>query len=328
MEYSKLGNTGLDVSRIALGCMGFGDPKRWNMRHPWTLTEDKARPIIKKALDVGINFFDTANLYSLGHSEEILGRALKNLINRDELVIETKVNQKMREGPNGRGSSRKAIMAEIDHSLQRLGMDYVDIYLLHRWDMETPIEETVEAMKDVVRAGKALYIGCSSMAAWQFQKARNIAEKGGGPNFVCMQSHYNLLYREEEREMIPYCIDAKVGLCSYSPLAGGRLAMRPDEMDERRKVDWLSKQKYNASTDINRPVIDRAVELADRYGVPVSSIALAWLLAKNIIPVCGVTEISHFEGIEKAFEVKLLPEDITYLEEPYKTHFIAPVNNN
>lgn len=328
MEYTKLGNTGLDVSKVSLGCMGFGDPERWNMRHPWTLSEDKARPIIKKALEIGINYFDTANLYSLGHSEEILGRTLKGLVNRDEVVIQTKVNQKMREGPNGKGSSRKAIMAEIDHSLQRLGMDYVDVYLLHRWDPFTPIEETVEAMQDVVRAGKALYIGCSTMAAWQFQKARNIAEKYGGANFICMQMHYNLLYREEEREMIPYCLDAKVGLSCYSPLAAGRLAIPPGEADERRKLDRLAKQKYDSHTDIDRPIIERVGELAERHGVPMSAIALTWLLTKDIIVVCGATELSHLEAIEKAFKVKLTPEEIAYLEKPYQPHLIAAINNN
>jgi aryl-alcohol dehydrogenase-like predicted oxidoreductase len=328
MEYRKLGDTGMDVSRIALGCMGFGDPERWNMRHPWTLTEENARPIIKKALEIGINFFDTANLYSLGNSEEILGRSLKGLVNRDEVVIETKVNQKMREGPNGKGSSRKAIMAEIDHSLQRLQMDYVDLYLLHRWDPDTSIEETVNAMQDVVRAGKALYIGCSTMATWQFQKARNIAEKSGGPQFVCMQSHYNLLYREEEREMLPYCADAKVGLCCYSPLAAGRLAARPGEAGVRRNVDRLAKIKYDSFTDIDRPVIDRTVELADKHGVPVASIALAWLMEKNTIPVCGTTKMSHYEAMEKALEIKLSTEEMAYLEEPYKPHIIAAINNN
>jgi aryl-alcohol dehydrogenase-like predicted oxidoreductase len=328
LEYVKFGNTGLDVSRIALGCMGFGEPERWNMRHPWTLTEEKARPIIKKALDMGINFFDTANLYSLGSSEEILGNVLNGLISRDELVIETKVNQKMREGPNGKGSSRKEIMAEIDHSLKRLRMDYVDLYLLHRWDPFTPIEETVEAMQDVVKAGKALYIGCSTMAAWQFQKARNIAEKNGGANFVMMQSHYNLIYREEEREMIPYCNDAKVGVCCYSPLAAGRLAVKPDQESLRRETDWVNKKKYDANADIDQPIINRTAELSERYAVPVASIALAWLMAKGTTPVCGVSKLSHLEGIEKAQEVKLTPEDIAYLEEPYKPHIIEAINNN
>jgi aryl-alcohol dehydrogenase-like predicted oxidoreductase len=328
MEYTKLGNTGLDVSRIALGCMGYGDPNRWH--HPWTLTEDKARPLILKALDLGINYFDTANCYAFGDSEEILGHVLQGLINRDEIVIETKVNQKMRQGPNGSGSSRKALMAEIDHSLQRLATDYVDIYILHRWDPCTPIEETVEAMQDIVKAGKARYIGCSTMAAWQFQKARNIAERRGGPNFICMQANYSLIYREEEREMIPYCADTKVGVTCYSPLAAGRLAMRPGVMDDRRKVDSVARKKFDATADIDLPVIERTVELADRYGVPVSAIALAWLLSKGpvVAPLIGAAEMSHFEDAEKALQVRLTSEDIAYLEELYKPHVFVDTSRN
>lgn len=328
MEYTKLGNTGIDVSRIALGCMGYGDPNRWH--HNWTLTEDKARPLILKALDLGINYFDTANCYALGGSEEILGNVLKGLVNRDEVVIETKVNQKMREGPNGSGSSRKAIMAEIDHSLKRLGMDYIDIYLLHRWDPHTPIEETVEAMQDVVRAGKALYIGCSTMAAWQFQKTRTIAKSLGGPNFICMQSNYSLIYREEEREMLPYCADAHVGVTCYSPLAAGRLAMRPGVVDERGKLDKVAKKKFDSTADMDLPVIQRTAELADGYGVPMASIALAWLLSKSpvVAPLIGVMDLSHFDGVEKAFEVKLTPEDITSLEQPYKPHAFIDTSRN
>jgi len=328
MEYTKLGNTGIDVSRIALGCMGYGDPNRWH--HNWTLTEDKARPLILKALDLGINYFDTANCYALGGSEEILGNVLKGLVNRDEVVIETKVNQKMRQGPNGSGSSRKAIMAEIDYSLKRLGMDYIDIYLLHRWDPYTPIEETVEAMQDVVRAGKALYIGCSTMAAWQFQKARTIARSLGGPNFICMQSNYSLIYREEEREMLPYCADAHVGVTCYSPLAAGRLAMRPGVVDERGKLDKVAKKKFDATADIDLPVIQRTAELADGYGVPMASIAMAWLLSKNpvVAPLLGVMDLSHFDSVEKAFEVKLTPEDIASLEQPYKPHAFIDTSRN
>lgn len=328
MQYTKLGNTGLDVSRIALGCMGYGDPDRWH--HKWTLRDDEARPLIMKALDMGINFFDTANIYAFGDSERILGRALKGVANRDEIVIETKVNQKMRDGANGSGSSRKAILAEIDHSLKRLDMDYVDVYLLHRWDDLTPIEETVEAMQDIVKAGKARYIGCSTMAAWQFQKARNVAEKNGGPNFVCMQSNYSLINREEEREMIPYCEDAKVGVTCYSGLAAGRLARRPDEESVRKKTDGVAMKKFDSTADIDLPIILRTVELAERYNVPVGSIALAWLLSKSAVaaPIVGVTKMSHFEAIEHVFEVDLSPEEIAYLEEPYLPHALVNTSYN
>ncbi len=229
MDYTKLGNTGMDVSRICLGCMGFGDAERWV--HKWVLNEENSRPIIKKALELGINFFDTANVYSIGKSEEILGRALKDFANRDEVVIATKVHGKMREGPNGAGLSRKAILSEIDKSLKRLGTDYVDLYQIHRWDYQTPIEETMEALHDVVRAGKARYIGASAMLAWQFQKALHVAEKHGWTRFVSMQDHLNLIYREEEREMLPLCRAEKIGVIPYSPLASGRLTR-----------DWSSEQ--------------------------------------------------------------------------------------
>src|ERR671923_109680 len=222
MEYTKLGNTGMDVSRICLGCMGFGDAEHWV--HKWVLNEENSRPVIKKALELGINFFDTANVYSIGASEEILGRALKDFANRDEVVIATKVHGKMHEGPNGAGLSRKAILSEIDNSLKRLGTDYVDLYQIHRWDYETPIEETMEALNDVVRAGKARYIGASAMWAWQFQKALHVAEKHGWTRFISMQNHYNLVYREEEREMIPLCIDQGIGLIPWSPMARGFFA--------------------------------------------------------------------------------------------------------
>ena len=253
MEYTKLGNTGMDVSRICLGCMGFGDAGRWI--HKWVLNEENSRPIIKKALELGINFFDTANVYSLGTSEEILGRALKDFANRDEVVIATKVHGKMHDGPNGAGLSRKAILSEIDKSLKRLGTDYVDLYQIHRWDYQTPIEETMEALHDVVRAGKARYIGASAMFAWQFQKALYVAEKHGWTRFVSMQDHLNLIYREEEREMLPLCREEKIGVIPYSPLASGRLT-RDWSKDRtlRSETDQIAKSKYdsdsrNRSTD-------------------------------------------------------------------------------
>ncbi len=245
MEYTKLGYTGMDVSRVCLGCMGFGDAERWI--HKWVLNEENSRSIIKKALELGINFFDTANVYSIGKSEEILGRALQDFANRDEVVIATKVHGKMHDGPNGAGLSRKAILSEIDHSLTRLKTDYVDLYQIHRWDYQTPIEETMEALHDVVRAGKARYLGASAMFAWQFQKALHVAETHGWTRFVSMQNHLNLLYREEEREMLPLCRDQKIGVIPYSPLASGRLTRDwSSESTLRSETDQIAKSKYDS----------------------------------------------------------------------------------
>ncbi|PKN91039.1 MAG: aldo/keto reductase [Chloroflexi bacterium HGW-Chloroflexi-6] len=324
MEYARLGNTGLKVSRLCLGCMGFGDAERWI--HKWVLNEDASRPIIQKALEMGVNFFDTANVYSLGASEEILGRALKDFAKRDEVVIATKVHGKMFEGPNGSGLSRKAILSEIDKSLKRLETDYVDLYIIHRWDYETPIEETMEALNDVVRAGKARYIGASAMWAWQFQKAQRIAEKNGWTRFVSMQDHLNLIYREEEREMLPFCRDEKIGVTPYSPLASGRLTRDWSVQDTlRAETDQIQKMKYDAATESDRPVVERVAELAKKYGASRAHIALAWLLHKEAVtaPIIGATKISHLEEAIGAFAVKLTPEDVTYLEEPYQPHRIV-----
>lgn len=295
MEYIKFGNTGMDVSRLCLGCMSFGDSEKWI--HQWVLNEDKSRPIIKKALELGINFFDTANVYSGGTSEEILGRALKDYANRDEIVIATKVHGQMHKGPNGSGLSRKAIMSEIDKSLKRLGTDYVDLYIIHRWDYNTPIEETMEALHDVVKAGKARYIGASSMAAYQFQKALYVAEKNGWTKFVSMQNHYNLLYREEEREMMPLCIEEKIAVTPYSPLAAGRLTRDLAEKTYRSETDEIAKFKYDTTADTDRQVIEIVAELAKKRGVPRAQIALAWILHKEPItaPIIGATKISHLE---------------------------------
>ncbi len=273
MEYVKLGNTGLDVSRICLGCMSFGIADRWI--HPWVLDEEKSRPIIKKALELGINFFDTANVYSDGTSEEILGRALKDYANRDEIVIATKVYFSAHEGPNRKGLSRKAIMSEIDKSLKRLGTDYVDLYQIHRWDYDTPIEETMEALHDVVKAGKALYIGASSMYAWQFLKANYTAEKHGWTKFVSMQNHYNLIYREEEREMLPLCKEENIAVIPYSSLASGRLTRDASEKTHRSETDQIQWSKYDATAEADRVIIERVAELAEKHGVKRAQIALA-----------------------------------------------------
>ncbi|MED4074498.1 aldo/keto reductase [Priestia endophytica] len=323
MEYVKLGNTGLDVSRLCLGCMGFGDAVNWV--HPWVLDEEKSRPIIKKALDLGINFFDTANVYSHGVSEEILGRALKEYANRDEIVIATKVHQPMHKGPNGAGLSRKAIMSEIDKSLKRLGTDYVDLYIIHRWDYDTPIEETMEALHDVVKAGKARYIGASAMYAWQFQKALHVAEKNGWTKFVSMQNHLNLLYREEEREMIPLCKEEKIGVTPYSPLASGRLTRDWAETTYRSKTDEIQKSKYDKTTEADQLVVERVASIAEKHEVPRVHVALAWLLQKGQVtaPIIGATKISHLENAVDALSLKLTPEEIAFLEEPYVPHQVV-----
>jgi 1-deoxyxylulose-5-phosphate synthase len=324
MEYTRLGNTGMRVSRICLGCMGFGDAENWV--HKWVLDEEDSRPIIQKALELGINFFDTANVYSLGRSEEILGRALKDFARRDEVVIATKVYGKMREGPNGSGLSRKAILGEIDSSLKRLGTDYVDLYQIHRWDYETPVEETMEALNDVVRAGKARYIGASAMFAWQFQKALHVAEKYGWSRFVSMQDHLNLIYREEEREMLPLCRDQKIGVIPYSPLASGRLTRNwSGGSTLRSETDQVAKSKYDSTADTDRQVVERVAEIAEKYDVPRTQIALAWLLQKDSVtaPIIGATKISHLEEAIGALAVQLSREEVVYLEEPYVPHRIV-----
>ncbi|XJZ26873.1 aldo/keto reductase [Bacillota bacterium Lsc_1132] len=328
MEYTKLGNTGLDVSRFCLGCMGFGVAERWI--HPWVIDEESSRTIMKKALDLGINFFDTANVYSDGTSEEFVGRALKDFANRDEIVLATKVYFPMHEGPNGSGLSRKHIMSEIDKSLKRLGTDYVDLYQIHRWDYNTPIEETMEALHDVVKAGKARYIGASAMFAWQFLKANHTAEKNGWTKFVSMQNHLNLIYREEEREMLPLCKEEKIGVIPYSPLASGRLTRDWVETTLRSETDQVQKSKYGASENTDRLIVERVAEIAEKYGAPRSQIALAWLLQKEPVtaPIIGATKISHLEDSVGALSVKLTTEEVAYLEEPYVPHPVVGALNS
>ncbi len=324
MEYARLGSTGMKVSRICLGCMGFGDATKGI--HKWVLDEESSRPIIKKALELGINFFDTANVYSIGTSEEFLGRALKDFAKRDEVVIATKIHGKMSDDPNGSGLSRKAIMSEIDKSLKRLGTDYIDLYQIHRWDYETPIEETMEALNDVIRAGKARYIGASAMFAWQFQKALHVAEKHGWTRFVSMQDHLNLIYREEEREMLPLCREEKIGVIPYSPLASGRLTRDSSaESTLRSETDQIQKMKYDATVETDQQVVMRVAEIAEKHDVPRAHIALAWLLQKQPVtaPIVGATKISHLEDAVSALSVKLTPEDVIYLEEPYVPHGIV-----
>lgn len=320
MEYVNLGKTGLKVSRICLGCMTYGVPDRG--AHPWSLDEEKSRPFFKRALELGINFFDTANTYSDGTSEEIVGRALSDFARREEIVLATKVFYPMREGPNARGLSRKSIMIEIDASLRRLGTDYVDLYQIHRWDKHTPIEETLEALHDVVKAGKARYIGASSMYAWQFSKAQYTARQNGWTPFATMQNHYNLLYREEEREMMPLCAAEGVGVIPWSPLARGRLTRDWSETTNRLELDEFGKTLYTATADADRKVVERAAAVASQRGVPRAQVALAWLLHKSFItaPIVGASKPHHLDDAVAAVALKLTAEEIFSLEEPYAPH--------
>ena len=324
MEYVRLGNTGLQVSKFCVGCMSFGDPNKWVLN--WVLEEDEARKIIKKALDVGVNFFDTANCYSLGVSEEILGRAIKDFANREDVIIATKLFNKMRDGPNGGGLSRKEIMYEVNQSLKRLGLDYVDILYIHRWDYNTTIEETMCALNDLVRAGKVHYLGASAMYAWQFQKANYVAEKNGWTKFSVMQNHYNLIYREEEREMIPLCKDMGVALVPYSPLASGRLARNYSSDSKRFKDDPFAHRKYDATEEIDKKIVERVSEIAKKYNATNAQISLAWLYAKGVhSPIVGINKEEYIEEYFGAFKIKLTDEDIKYLEELYVPHKLLGV---
>ncbi len=320
MDYVKLGRTGLDVSRLCLGCMTYGVPERGN--HIWTLTEEKSRPIIKQALELGINFFDTANAYSDGTSEEILGRALKDFTSRDAVVIATKVFNRMRPGPNGQGLSRRAIMAEIDNSLRRLGTDYVDLYQIHRFDPATPIEETLEALHDVVKAGKARYIGASSMYAWQFAKMLYTAERHGWTRFVTMQDHLNLLHREEEREMLPLCREEGIGVLPWSPLARGRLTRDWNETTERTENDAFGSTLYTGAVDADRAVVAQVTEIAGRRGVPRAQVALAWVAQTPGVtaPIVGASKSHHLDDAVAALSLRLTAEEIALLEAPYVPH--------
>jgi len=326
MHYLNLGKTGLKVSRLCLGCMTYGT-SQWR---EWVLNEPESRPFFQRAIEAGINFFDTANMYSDGVSEEVTGRALREFGKRDELVVATKVFNPMRADPNGRGLSRKAIFTEIDHSLKRLGMDYVDLYQTHRWDYHTPIEETMEALHDVVKAGKARYIGASSMYAWQFAKAQSVADRNGWTRFVSMQNHYNLIYREEEREMIPQCIDQGVGLIPWSPLARGFLAGNRNKEQggetSRARTDDYAKKLYYQDDDF--AVADRLAEVAKARGVSNTQVALAWMLAKPGItaPIVGASKVHHLDEAISAIYLKLSDDEIQKLEEPYKPHVILGHN--
>jgi 1-deoxyxylulose-5-phosphate synthase len=317
MEYIRLGSTGMKVSRICLGCMSYGQASE---RSQWVLDEEQSRPYIQRALEQGINFFDTADVYANGTSEEYLGRALRDFAKRDEVVIATKVRQPMGQGPNDRGLSRKHILSSIDASLKRLGTDYVDVYQIHRWDYETPIEETLEALNDVVRTGKARYIGGSAMFAWQFAKALYTSDLHGWTRFVSMQPHYNLLYREEEREMIPLCQDQKIAVIPFSPLARGWLGHKPTEETLRGQNDVLIKERYGQAENLT--IIQRVSDLADKRGLPMAQVALAWMLSKPAVtsPIIGATKPHHLEDAIAALSVQLTSEEIQSLEEAYVPH--------
>ncbi len=326
MEYVNLGRTGVKVSRICLGCMSYGVPPAGPLRpgsNAWSLNEAASAPFFRQALDAGINFFDTANVYSNGDSERVLGRFLKANAKREDTVVATKLNGVMRDGPNGGGLSRKEIFFELDESLRRLETDYVDLYQIHRWDKTTPIEETLEALNDVVRAGKVRYIGASSMWAWQFSKALYTSEKHGWAKFVSMQPHYNLLYREEEREMLKLCVDQGVGVIPWSPLARGRLA-RPWEAEttKRSESDGYGKSLYTKTAEADKLVVERVEKVAGDRGVPMAQVALAWLLSKPAItaPIVGATKLHHLQDAVAAVELKLTEDEVKALEEPYVAH--------
>ena len=324
MEYVRLGNTGMHVSRLCLGCMSYGKSASAMLQWPWTLTEEDSRPFIKTALERGITFFDTANVYSGGASETVLGRAIRDFGRRDEVVIATKVNGPMRPDANGKGLSRKSILTEVDDSLRRLGTDYIDLYIIHRYDKDTPLEETLETLNDIVRAGKARYIGASSMYAWQFMKAIGIQRANHWATFVSMQDYYNLLYREEEREMLRLCLSEGIGVTPWSPLDRGRLT-RPwsdTPVTDRAKNDAFAKRIFAKSVALDKPVVDRVMEVARDHGVPPSQIALAWLLRNPVVtsPIIGATKPQHLEDAVGSLSVKLSDDEVARLEELYQPH--------
>jgi aryl-alcohol dehydrogenase-like predicted oxidoreductase len=323
MEYTSLGNSGLEISAVTLGCMSYGEPDRGN--HSWSLPEEQSRPFIRRALELGITTFDTANVYSNGSSEEIVGRALQDFATREEVVIATKVHGKMRPGPNGGGLSRGHIMEQIDASLRRLGTDYVDLYQIHRWDPRVPIEETMEALHDVVKSGKARYIGASSMFAWQFATAQHAADLNGWTRFVSMQDHYNLINREEEREMHPYCLDQGVGVLPWSPLARGKLTRDWDASSSRSETDEFGKTLYSQSEDSDRRVADAVASVAEARGVARAQVALAWVAQQPAVssPIVGATKLSHLDDAVAAVELDLTDAELAVLTEHYLPHSVA-----
>ena len=317
MDYVNLGPSGLKVSRLCLGCMSYGDTsKGWH--GDWVLSENESRPFIREAVEAGINFFDTANMYSRGASEEVIGRLLPEFARRDEIVVATKAFLPWQQAPNAGGLSRKALMQAVDDSLTRLGMDYVDLYQIHRWDDATPIEETMEALHDIVKAGKARYIGASSMFAWQFAKAQEVARANGWTRFISMQNHVNLLYREEEREMLPLCADQGIGIIPWSPLARGKLARAWDETTVRSETDGFGKMLYRQQEDADRAIVETVGAIAAERDVSRTSVALAWHFAKGVTaPIIGATKPGHIDAACAAMELALTEDEVRRLEEPY-----------
>ena len=324
MNYVKLGNTGTDVSKICLGMMSFGKPGSEHGLFPWAKDFEDAKPIFKKAIELGINYFDTANVYQLGTSEEVTGQLIREFhLDRDDIVVATKVRMEMRRGrPNGGGLSRKEILSEIDKSLKRLGLDYVDLYTIHRLDPMTPMEEIMEALHDVVKSGKARYLGASTMYAWQFERMQNIAASHGWTRFVAMQNHYNLIYREEEREMIPLCQDRKIALTPWSPLAGGRLAHAWGTVTPRVEIDEVSKWVWDSTNSLDKVVIDNVEQMARTRGISMAQMSLAWMLSKPYItsPIVGTTAVAHVEEAVAALDIRLSEEEVQALEKPYVPH--------
>ena len=323
MQYVNLGRTGLKVSRLCLGCMTYGEPDRG--QHAWTLGEAESRPFFVQAIEAGINFFDTANVYSDGTSEEITGKALRELAKRDEIVVATKVHGPWRKAPNTGGLSRKAIFQAIDDSLRRLGMDYVDLYQIHRFDPETPLEETLEALHDVVKAGKVRYIGASSMHAWQFMKALALQDRHGWARFVSMQNYVNLAYREEEREMLPLCRDQGVGVIPWSPMARGRLTRPWDEATARSETDEFGKMIFARSLEADRKVVEAVQSVANARGIPMAQVALAWVLQKDGItaPIVGASKPHHLKDAVAALDIQLTADELKTLEKPYIPHRVT-----
>ena len=323
MKYAKLGNSDLMISRICMGCMGFGDPN--NGQHSWTLEEEHSREIIKRGLELGVNFFDTAVAYQSGTSEQYLGRAIRDYAKRDEVVIATKFLPRTQEEIVAGISGQQHIQNMIDTSLRNLGMDYVDLYIYHMWDYETPLYDIMEGLDGIVKAGKVRYIGISNCFAYQLAKANALAEKEGFAKFISIQGHYNLIFREEEREMAKLCAEDNIAMTPYSSLAGGRLSKHPGETSKRLKEDSYARFKYDATAKQDQLIIDRIAELAEKRDVSMTEIALAWLLTKVTAPVVGATRLHHIEGAAKAVELKLVPEEIAYLEKPYVPHNLVGV---
>ena len=323
MHYVKLGNSALNVSRICLGCMGFGNAATG--QHSWTLDEEHSREIIKHALELGVNFFDTAIVYQQGSSEQFVGRALKDFAKREDVVVATKFLPRTAEEIENGITGQQHITTMIDKSLNNLGLDYVDLYIYHMWDYNTPIYDVLEGLNNAVKAGKVRYIGIANCYAWQLAKANNLAEKNNFAQFISVQNHYNLIFREEEREMKPFCEEDNIAMTPYSALASGRLSRKPGETSKRLETDTYAKGKYDGSADVDAKIIERVIELAEKYSVSMTEISLAWLLTKVESPVAGATKFHHIDGAVKAVDLQLTDEDINYLEELYQPHKLVGV---